>query len=299
MRIRGKAPVMFSDPRFSIAARWKAISRQIGAFQPDVILFVGLWSPLVWLLRESFPVLGMSLHAMPPLAPVDIWLAANPGGDMNWPGMPEPQHHPFAFRFWPSEPGDAASRSTVGVPQDAVLLVTTGHRLHLEMPAAWCAQVVGLLDENPQAHWLLIGLQPQHHTKFLGLHARVHVLPAQEDLAPWLRLCDVYVNPPRVGGGASVAMAMGLGVPVVSRTGGDGGDKVGDFAASSPEAFRARLKEWIADAPLRRQAGQSLQAKFRDELDLSAPEAGRRLLLACELAQRAFHARQTAGQACT
>lgn len=297
LRIPGDASIVYSDPRFSIAARWKSIARQIGGFQPDVILFVGLWSPLVWLLRQSFPVLGLSLHAMPPLAPVDVWLAADTGDDSHWPGLPAPQKHPFPFRFWPSQPGDAASRSAIEVPQEAMLMVTTGHRLSVEMPADWCAGIVALLEEHPGLHWLLVGLQPQHHAKFAALHGRVRVLPAQEDLAAWIKLCDLYVNPPRVGGGASIAIAMDLGVPVVSFAGSDGGDKIGDLAVRSPEAWRARLDQWLGDAALRRQAGAQLQAKFRDELDLSTEEASRRLLQGCQLAQRCFHARQTASQA--
>jgi hypothetical protein len=293
LRIPGKASVMYSDPRFSIGARWGSIARQIAAFKPDLVMFVGLWSPLVWALRESFPVVGMSLHAMPPIAPVDVWLAAQPDGQQHWPGLPAPENFSFPFRFWPSHPGDTASRSAIDVPQDAVLMVSTGHRLSVEMPAAWCAEMVALLDRYPGAYWLLIGLQPDHHKRHLALHARIRVLPSQDDFAGWLRLCDVYVNPPRVGGGASVAMAMELGMAVASLAGSDGGDKIGPMAAASPQAFRAKLEQWLADAALRKRAGEALRQAFSAELDLSGEQASRQLLQACKLAQRRFQQRQS------
>jgi hypothetical protein len=292
LRIPGKASVQYSDPRFSIGARWKFTLQQISGFDPDLVLFVGIWSPLVWRLREWYPVLGMSLHTLPPLAPVDVWLRADAGDDVHWPGLAQPEDFAFPFRFWPSQPREPVSRSVLDVPREATLLVTTGNRLPLELTPAWCAQMASLLDEHRQAHWLLIGVPPNDHARFTMLHPRIRALNTQADLAAWLAICDLYVNPPRVGGGASVSMAMDLGLPVVSLAGSDGGDKVGELAVATPEAFRELLQLWVGDAALRREAGGRLQARFRSRLDLSGPEAARGLLQGCELAKRCFERRQ-------
>jgi hypothetical protein len=291
LRIPGNASVTYSDARFSIRSRWKTIAQQIESFEPDLLLFVGFASPLLWLLRERFPILGMSVHTVPPLAPVDVWLCADANG-AHWPGLPAPGNHLYPFRFWPGEPKPASSRSAVQVPEDAVLLVTTGNRLEREMPAAWCAEMAAFLEAHPRSHWLLIGVPQRHHAHYAGLHPRIRALIPVEDLRPWLAVCDVYVNPPRIGGGASVAMAMELAVPVLSLAGSDGGDKLGTLAAPSPAAFWTQLKQWVDDPQVRREAGEALKQRFRSELDLSSPEASQGLLEACRAAQRCFERRQ-------
>ncbi len=293
LRIPGQAAVTVADVRFSVSARWNSLERTITSYDPDVVLFVGFFSPLIWALRQRYPVLGMSLHTLPPLAPVDLWLAADPqpGARHDWPELARPATVHFPFRFWPTAVS-IASRSEIGVRDDSVLLVTCGGRLEPETLAGWIDDVIGFLDEQPQVEWLLVGLAESQCGRFEQKHARIRVLPQRADLAGWIRLSDLYLNPPRVGGGASVAMAMELGVPVVSMAGGDGGDKIGALAVQSAGAYRQRLSEWVADTAKRTQAGEHLKAKFRDELDISSPAAARRLADACHQAQQCFGRRQ-------
>jgi hypothetical protein len=296
LRTADDASVTFSDPRFSVSGRWKSIAQSIDAYAPDIVLFVGFTSPLLWSLRLRYPVLGMSLHTLPPLAPVDVWLAADPqsGAHWLWPGLPEPALADFPFRFWPTQAGAAASRGAIDVPPKALLMVTTGNRLESEISPAWGGEMVRFLDDHPQAHWLLVGPPQPQHERFLRLHPRIRVLPSQADLAAWIALGDVYVNPPRLGGGASIAIAMDLAVPVVSMAGSDGGDKIGSLAVDSREAFRRRLSDWASDGALRKQAGEHLEARFHEQLDLSGPEAARQLVRACLQAQQCFERRHSA-----
>ncbi|MEO8653551.1 MAG: glycosyltransferase [Ramlibacter sp.] len=158
---------------------------------------------------------------------------------------------------------------------DAILLVTCGARLEPERLASWIDEVVRFLDEHPQAEWLVVGPDAAQGARFEQKHVRIRVLPQRTDLARWIALGDLYLNPPRFGGGASVAMAMAAGVPVVSMAGGDGGDKIGSFAVQNAADYRRRASQWVADGDRRAQAGIDMRAKFRDELDLSGPAANR------------------------
>ncbi len=298
LRTAGTAQVSLASEDFSLGSRWTDLIQGIGRYAPDVVLFVGFSSPLIWALYPDYPVVGMSLHTVPPLAPVDVWLAADPqpGQDLFWPGMPAPLTSHFPFRFWPVQTGSALSRDVLGVPEDAILLVSSGHRLHTELQPEWAAHILGFLDAHPQIHWLLIGMHGQLHEAMARWHPRLHSVPHQDDLAAFISMADIYLNPPRMGGGASVAMAMDLGVPVLSMRGSDGGDKVGDLAVSDTTGYMQRLAEWCGDAGLRHQAGAVLQRKFRDELDISQPDAGRRLIQACRVALTCFEHRQSGPQ---
>jgi hypothetical protein len=289
LRTPGEVSVTAADTRFSLASRWSALARLIDEYDPDVVLFVGFYSPLVWPLGRRFPVVGLSLHAMPPLAPVDVWLAAqaDAGARAEWPGLrsPLPVHYPF--RFWP-EPAASVSRSEVNVSPESVLLITCGARLDPEVLAEWIADVVLFLGEHETVHWLLVGLAPADGERIARRHPRIRVLPHRADVAGWIAVSDLYLNPPRVGGGATVAIAMQLGVPVVAMTGGDGGDKIAPQAAATRDAYRERLAHWVADSGARSRESGRPQGEERAELDVSSPDAAGRLLDACRQAQRLF-----------
>jgi hypothetical protein len=294
LRTVGPAQISLASEDFSFSSRWAGLIPAIGRFDPDVVLFVGLSSPLVWSLQRDYPVVGMSLHTVAPLAPVDVWLAADPqtGKAMFWPDLPAPQIAHFPFRFWPAQPGATASREALGIPQEAILLASSGHRLYAEMPDDWKAALLAFLETQPQVYWLLIGVPTAMYAASIAQHPRIRCLEEQDDLAVHLRMADIYINPPRLGGGASVAMAMNLGLPVLCMAGSDGGDKVGDLAVDHTDVYIQRLAEWIADAGLRQQAGATLQQKFKEELDISRPDAALRLVQACRLAQSSFEHRK-------
>lgn len=299
IRTQGPATITLADVDFSVRARWAQLLQAIHAYQPDLVLFVGFTSPLAWALAPHYPLLGMSLHTLAPMAPVDVWLAASarPHPDAFWPGLPAPRPAHFPYRFWALEPAGRPSRADIAVPADAVLLVSTGHRLAAEMPAAWVDGLLAFLDAHPRVHWLLVG-PPQAQCEALARgHARVHGLPHQDDLAGWLGLCDIYLNPPRMGGGASVALAMAKGLAVLSLAGSDGGDKIGPLAVADASAYARQLADWVAHPGRRRQAGRRLKQVFRDELDLTHPAAAARLVAACTQALECFARRQGGGGA--
>lgn len=300
LRMPGTVAVTMADTRFSPASRWAALVRLVDEYDPDVVLFVGLFSPLLWPLYRRHPVLGLSVHTVPPLGPVDAWLAADAAADetVPWPGLPRPMPARFPYRFWPA-PRQAVSRSEAGVPDEAVLLVTSGARLDPLELAPWIDGIAAIVGERPGVHWLLVGVDAAAADALAARHARVHALPHRTDLAGWIAASQICLNPPRLGGGATVAMAMQFGVPVVSMAGSDGGDKIGMAAVDSADAYRARLVEWLADPQARAREGRRLQARFADELDVSSPAASAALVRACEQAQSSFRQRlRTPATAC-
>lgn len=299
VRTQEPATITLADVDFSISARWVQLLQAIHGYQPDLVLFVGFTSPLAWALAPRYPLLGMSLHTLAPLAPVDVWLAASarPGADAFWPNLPAPRPVHFPYRFWAAEQAGSPSRADIAVPTHAVLLVSTGHRLAAEMPSSWVDGLLAFLDSHPRVHWLLVGPSPAQCEALACRHVRVRCLAHQDDLAGWLGLCDIYLNPPRMGGGASVALAMAKGLAVLSLAGGDGGDKIGALAVADEEAYERQLSDWVTHPGRRRQAGRRLKQAFRDELDLTHPAAAARLVTACTQALECFAGRRGDGSA--
>jgi len=292
LNVPGNVQMVLPDGEFSLRFRLAQMLQAIHAYEPDLVVFVGFTSPLVYRLHAHYPVVGLSLHALPPIAPVDVWLSADAGADAAlWPELPVPQVAHFPFRFWPKGQAQPVDRASMEIPESAVALTTTGNRLDTEMPAAWRDRMVAFIEAHQEVHWLLVGVPEGQPVQGLPAHSRIHCAAPQSRLETWLAACDIYANPPRMGGGGSVALAMEQGLPVLTLAGGDGGDKVGAWAVTSMDAYFDRLSAWVRDAAARRQAGFALKAQFHASLDVSCMRAQEGLMQACHRAAESFKSR--------
>ena len=290
--------VTLSDERFSLVRRWRDLLASVAQFDPDMVLFVGLNSPFLAPLYAARPVLGLCVHSVPPLAPVDVWLSANRANHRQasavWaPALPNAwgHYHPYRIELKPiSAP---TSRAELGLAADDLVLVSAGARLQHEINGEWAARVAQILHRHPQVVWLLPGRDGPPPAALAELPAtRVRVLPYQDDLRSLYRCCDVYLNPPRIGGGFSVAEAMAEGLPTLAFNESDGGDKLGEHAVKTMDAYFERLDALITDQALRERTGSSMGALFAETLDLE--QSGPSLLAACQYAVERYRERAAA-----
>jgi hypothetical protein len=292
LNVENSVQMKLANGKFSLRFRFEQMLAAIQAYQPDLVIFVGFMSPLVYRLYEDYPVLGLSLHALPPIAPVDVWLSADPHGNAAlWQDLPVPQLVHYPYRFWPKGPPVPVDRALLQIPKSAVVLITAGYRLDTEMPLPWRSRMLAFMETHQNVHWLLLGVAKETALEGLPVHARIHSLAPQLGLPAWFAACDVYVNPPRVGGGGTVAMAMEQGLAVLTMAGADGGDKVGAWAVATEEAYFEQLSTWVCNAAARQQAGAALKAQFHARLDVSSTPAQDGLMQACHAAIASFNQR--------
>ncbi|HEY8023053.1 MAG TPA: glycosyltransferase [Burkholderiaceae bacterium] len=287
--------VTLSDERYSLLRRWEDMLLAVGTFDPDMVLFVGLNSPFLAPLFSSRPILGLCVHSTSPMAELDVWLTGDKtlGGKpcTVWgPAIPPAlaYYHPFRVKLKPTAAN--VSRDDLELGEKTVVLITVGARLHHEIDGEWAKRMVGLLKRHPAVQWLLVGGTATRPPALADLpSAQLKALAHHDDLRAVLRCCDVYVNPPRVGGGFSVAEAMSEGLAVAALKHSDGGDKLGDAAAENVDDYFSKLESWTIDAAVRRTEGEKLRTLFTETLDLdkSAPSLRR----ACELTLECFKKR--------
>jgi len=284
-----------SDSRFSLPGRWRKLMPVLAGFNPDVVLLVGLYSPLAAALHTVRPVVGISVNSVPPIAPADVWLAADTGieregvwGDIFAP--PQPVHHPWRVKRsrkqWP------LTRAELDLNEAAVVWITAGFRLEHEIKPEWADRMLQLMSHHPHVIWLVIGgagKLPQALRQAAA--GRVRAMATRNDLPGLLRISNIYVNPPRMGGGLSVAEAMAEGLAVVSLAGSDGGDKTGELALADMDAYMEHLAALTENPDLRREMGQALRRRFDERFDLEA--SGPALLAACRQAADLARARFT------
>ena len=275
-----------SDSRFSLPGRWRNLLPSLADFNPDVLLLIGLYSPLAGALHKVRPVVGMNVNTSAPMAPLDVWLTSDAGADRrnSWGGVfppAEPVFHPQRVRR--SRQQWNVSRQDLGLRDGAVLWVTAGFRLGHEIRGEWASRMLQLMTRHPDVVWLLVGGDGQVPQALRPAPpGRVRALATRDDWVGLLRLCDVYVNPPRMGGGFSVAEAMAEGLPVMAFAGSDGGDKVGEEALSDMDTYVQRLAELTETPSLRAEMGERLRRRFGERLDLDA--SGPALVAACRRA---------------
>ncbi len=296
-----------SEPRLDLRTRWRRMFARVAEFDPDMVMLIGLYSPLAAALHAVRPVLGLCTNAVPPLAPVDVWLTADEHqvgdcGDVWRDAFPAPlgRFHPQRVKF--AAGPFALRRDNIDLPRDAVVWVTVGLRLDKDIRPPWSTQMIEALGRHPDAVWLLLGCENRAAPEAVrnAPAGRLIVLPARTDVAAVLSLCDVFVNPPRMGGGFSVVGAMASALPVVSFADSDGGDKAGEHAVTEPDAYFRMLSDLTSSRERRETLGQQMRERFVrrfdltssgpaliEALDLTAAQAGARLRLAAATVTKA------------
>jgi glycosyltransferase involved in cell wall biosynthesis len=287
--------VTLCDERFSLMRRWHDIYEKVAEFDPDLVLFVGLNSPILTPLYASRPVLGLCVHSTSPMAPVDVWLTANKSlADRlsnDW-GAAFPDawghYHPYRINLNPLQA--PISRAQLNLKPQDLVMVSVGARLESEIQTEWATEIIGILKTYPTAVLLLVGgtgtLPPALSN---APAAQIRLLSQHDDVRSVFKICDVYVNPLRIGGGFSVAEAMAEGLPTLALNGSDGGNKLGDHASETLAEYFDKLRSLIIDRQLRQKIGASMRSLFSNTLDIN--RSGTSLMAACNLTRERYKLR--------
>ncbi|HTD04661.1 hypothetical protein [Undibacterium sp.] len=283
-----------SDQRFSLMRRWLDMLHSIVEFDPDLVVFVGLHSGLICPLYKTYPILGLGSNSISPMVPTDVWLTAQAGLantiSRPWGGrFPESQawYHPYRVRR--KVINGSFSWDSLGLGQDAVVLVSIGSHLDVSINGIWAERMCAVMDKYPALVWLIVGGKGMLPPALEMIQDRLRLIPYTPQALNILGKSDIYVNPPVMGGGFSVAEAMSLGLPALSFAETDGGDKVGSAAIAGMDEYFDRLEILISNPGLRINIGKQMQQRFDAGLDLDL--SGPSLLAACKLAVQRYHQR--------
>lgn len=98
------------------------------------------------------------------------------------------------------------------------LMVTVGNRLCFDMDKSWIKNVEKILRRNPKYKWILVGKEVPNSILSMKdeLEDQIVLHGYEQDLVALYKLCDIYLNPIRKGGGLSIAWAMHEGLPIVT-----------------------------------------------------------------------------------
>ncbi len=181
-----------------------------------------------------------------------------------------------------AERAEAIGRSTIGIPENAKVLVTLSNRLPERITlGGFGADLARFLARHPDVWWLAIGrgefgraLAPFGE---LGVRDRVVLAGPRADVFPWLKAGDAYVNEYPEGGSNAVMEAMACGLPAVAMNAGDGHcESIGAEITGDPvergdrRGFWSRASELCGDAGLRARVAGGALARAREQFGFGA-----------------------------
>ncbi len=292
--------VMFQSPidivraqeQYSLSLRAQSILQLIDQFQPDLCFFVGHQSLLLTTLYQRYPVLALNVTSVAPSGDFDLWLSADiKAKEQASDSASRAYYHPF--RTIPKEKLANIDRNSLSIASDAILLITVGTRLHQEIAGEWAQAMLDLCTRFPQIVWLNVGGDGEIPLALRSANlSNIRSMPYQANLQGIYACANIYVNPPRIGGGFSVAEAMAEGIPALAYRDTDGGRKLGSLAANNHEEFFAELVLLINDPDARELKGKQMQEIFEATINLNNSTPS--LLSAIELAHSKFKLRNGA-----
>ncbi len=290
----GECSIDISTAKVSLEERFKKHLLSIAKFDPDVVFLIGNYSTLANILYSYRPSLILPTNSIIPLIPSDVVLSTQNSPSLNIQdnnqfSSPTLHYHPYKI-FSPSVDKEL-TKPDMGIFEDATVLVTIGYRLHREITGQWLNSIISLIKQNPNLRWLIIGLEDRNLIPALTeIGSQVIVLGHQDNVGNILSLCDIYINPPRMGGGFSIIEAMALKKPVVSFSNSDGGAKVGEFSVATLNQYCDFLDNLIQNTDLREKIGAQLKKRFHELYDLNNSKSSLKdaLILAQELGRKRF-----------
>lgn len=182
----------------------------------------------------------------------------------------------FTFDMKPQT--EKISRQELGIPEDAFVMAVVGMRLNMEMTDEFLQTLEHIMDETKYV--LFVG-------DFSAYNERVKAFPvlfkqskapgACNDVLSRLKVCDLYVNPKRKGGGSSVVEAMYLGKPAVSFAYGDVALNAGEeFCVDTYEEMEKQIKHYCNDKEFYTEMSE--KARKRVDIFLDTERAFREIM---------------------
>lgn len=139
------------------------------------------------------------------------------------------------FTFQIKEKEEIATREELRIPKNTFVIAVVGSRLDSDVKEDFIEMLLHVTRKK--GFVIFIGLFDEYENRCKQFkELKEHSISAGycDDVMAILELCDLYVNPKRIGGGFSVIEAFHAGIPAVTTP-------MGDVAVASGEEF------WVSD----------------------------------------------------
>ncbi len=233
----------------------KALLQTIISLKPGMVFYIGTGSLFAGLVDMMVPVVTIGLTSSGMVTTLTKYQVVE---EMhlkisyeNVAAMGIPKEHiiPGVFTFTLKDKEQTITRKEVNIPEDVFVIAIIGARLDYEITNEFVELLERIAIYNIKI--VFIG----SYLKYNDLIKEYPLLREKsvywgfvKDMLSRIEICDIYLNPPRTGGGTSAVEAMYMGKPVVTLDGGDVAGVVRDtFICGSYEDMLERIVNYITD----------------------------------------------------
>lgn len=261
-------PPGFTDPQMAADARDRIL-----ALKPDLVLSFGTLCPVSDLCRDLLDVVSIPYGSYLPLTE-PTWLALpRPLSPHETPalavgGLTPERVIRIEYSYAPPPVVTVRDKAALGLGHDTILTLIIGLRLAREVTPDFAAALDAAVQAEPRLFFLFVGTM-DNYADLVAPHpalvARSRAHGHEPDVMGLLAAADLYINPPRGGGGTSAAYALSCGIPAYTLNQGDVGVVSGPtFHLSSYADFAPAAARYTDDPDLRRDLQEKARTRFED-----------------------------------
>ena len=214
--------ICYANVNLSKKNRTINLANKVSEFNPDVILTNSDISVVSRIFYKRVPIVFMSMGGDYFSNLADAYLCINVDVTLelnnSYKLLDRNKIYMFKYGLEFKKPKKKLNREIYGVNEDNFIMITVGNRLDAEMDKEFIDYITKFIMDNTDVKWFIVGGRniPYIQEKFSHLlKDKIIKIKYEDDLPALYRICDVYINPRRKGGGISIAMAMKEGLPVV------------------------------------------------------------------------------------
>ncbi|WP_432662696.1 glycosyltransferase [Wukongibacter baidiensis] len=188
---------------------------------PKIILSYSNISITSRILYDYYPTVYYTMGSIYQIAKCDVFVAYEKMRDFGFYNKDITCFLKPAFKSYSKT--DNISRESRGFKDEDFIMVTVGNRLEGEISDEYFLLISNFLKKHEKAKWIIIGgfnLRDRFEKFKLDNEVTKQIvnIKYESKLQDFYSVCDIYINPDRLGGGISIAMAMDEGLPIVNYT---------------------------------------------------------------------------------
>lgn len=215
--------VKYFDVKEDAISRYRRYMNSIHEFHPGFILdFTQDNAIYNTELKKYYPVITIPLNGYCSSADFDVYIARN----ISLMKQCNQTFHSIDCKnvyeanvYLPQEMNEEIQyeRCNYGISRKDFLIVTVGNRLDYELTEELQKDMCDLLNNTDHVRWILVGNIKNRLSVLEDLIVSRKVIKwgYEKNLDALYRMCNIYLDPPRSGGGGSVAYAVQVGLPAL------------------------------------------------------------------------------------
>lgn len=175
-------------------------------------------------------------------------------------------------------------RENYGIAEDRFVILLVGNRLEQEVTEDFLKKIYVMLEENPKAVIAVIGNCGALEKRIAEAYRRrVYFLGYTEELQKTMTIGDLFLNPPRQGGGTGAMYAILQEIPVVTLDNCDVQVNVGEtFACDSTDSMISLVHQYCEDEAFMEKKKEACHQKAEEIFAVDEKENYRKL---CEFVE--------------